>query len=113
MNEPIARLFVFVVLLFALLVAFTSRWTIFQAASLRRNSLNARPLLEQRRIDRGAIVASEIHLSRNLQRHGRAGLDRTMSSSSQRPSRFAIASRQVCASSAGKRGIPSAVWQPG
>jgi len=58
-NEPIARLFVFVVLLFALLVAFTSRWTIFQAASLRSNSLNARPLLEQRRIDRGAILASD------------------------------------------------------
>jgi len=58
-NEPIARLFAFVVVLFALLVAFTSRWTIFQAASLRRNGLNARPLLEQRRIDRGAIVASD------------------------------------------------------
>ena len=59
MNEPIARLFVFVVLLFALLVAFTSRWTNFQAASLRSNSLNARPLLEQRKIDRGAILASD------------------------------------------------------
>jgi penicillin-binding protein A len=48
-----------VVLLFVLLVAFTSRWTIFQAASLRENHLNARGLLEQQHIDRGPIVAAD------------------------------------------------------
>ena len=31
MNGPIARLFGVVILLFALLVVFTSRWTVFQA----------------------------------------------------------------------------------
>jgi peptidoglycan glycosyltransferase len=58
MNQPIARVFALVVVLFALLLAFTSRWTIFEASSLRANVLNKRPLLEQRRIDRGTIVAA-------------------------------------------------------
>jgi peptidoglycan glycosyltransferase len=59
MNKPIVRLFALVVLMFALLLAFTSRWTIFQAASLRDDPLNARGLLEQQRIDRGTIFASD------------------------------------------------------
>jgi penicillin-binding protein A len=59
MNRPIVRLYALVVLLFALLVAFTSRWTIFEAASLRDNRLNRRSLLEQERIQRGSIVAAD------------------------------------------------------
>jgi peptidoglycan glycosyltransferase len=58
-NRPIVRLYGLVVLLFALLVAFTSRWTIFEASSLRGNPLNARALLEQERIDRGRILAAD------------------------------------------------------
>src|SRR5437868_9056681 len=58
-NRPIIRLYGFVVLLFALLVAFTSRWTIFEASSLRANRLNARTLLEQQRVARGPIVAAD------------------------------------------------------
>jgi penicillin-binding protein A len=58
-NRPIVRLYGFVALLFALLVAFTSRWTVFEASSLRENSLNARLLLEQQRIDRAPIVAAD------------------------------------------------------
>lgn len=58
MNRPIIRLYGFIVLLFALLVAFTSRWTVFEASSLRENPLNARRLLEQERIDRGRILAA-------------------------------------------------------
>ncbi len=57
MNRPIVRLFGLVILLFALLLAFTSRWTVFEASSLRNNPLNARSLLEQQRIDRGEIFA--------------------------------------------------------
>jgi peptidoglycan glycosyltransferase len=57
MNRPILRLYMLVLLLFALLVAFTSRWTVFQASSLRENPLNKRSLLEQERIQRGAILA--------------------------------------------------------
>jgi peptidoglycan glycosyltransferase len=44
--------------MFALLLAFTSRWTVFEASSLRDNPLNARSLLEQQRIDRGRILAA-------------------------------------------------------
>ena len=58
MNRPIVRLYGLVVLLFALLVAFTSRWTIFEASSLRSNPLNKRALLEQERIARGRILAA-------------------------------------------------------
>jgi peptidoglycan glycosyltransferase len=58
-NRPIVRLYGLVVVLFALLVAFTSRWTIFEASSLRDNSLNKRAILEQQRIDRGPIVAAD------------------------------------------------------
>jgi penicillin-binding protein A len=59
MNLPIRRVFGFLVLLFALLLVFTSRWTVFQASSLRANALNKRPLLEQQRIDRGSILAAD------------------------------------------------------
>jgi penicillin-binding protein A len=58
MNRPIVRLFALVAVLFALLVAFTSRWTVFEASSLRNNPLNARGLLQQQRIDRGSILAA-------------------------------------------------------
>jgi len=59
MNRPIMRLFGLVTALFALLVAFTSRWTVFEAASLRNNSLNRRELLSQQRIHRGRIKAAD------------------------------------------------------
>jgi len=57
-NRPILRLFALVGLLFALLVAFTSRWTVFEASSLRENPLNKRTLLEQERTPRGVIAAA-------------------------------------------------------
>jgi penicillin-binding protein A len=59
MNRPIVRLYGLVAVMFALLVAFTSRWTVFEASSLRENKLNARTLLEQERIHRGSIVAAD------------------------------------------------------
>lgn len=59
MNRPIIRLYGLVAVLFALLVAFTSRWTVFEASSLRDNPLNERQLLEQQRIERGPILASD------------------------------------------------------
>ncbi len=71
MNRPILRLYGFVVVLFALLVAFTSRWTVFEASSLRANAFNARPLLEQERIDRGPILAADGSvLARSVRRSG-------------------------------------------
>ena len=59
MNRPIFALYGLLVVLFALLVVFTSRWTIFQAAALNDNALNHRPLLESLRIPRGAIHATD------------------------------------------------------
>jgi peptidoglycan glycosyltransferase len=59
MNRPILRLYMLVLVLFALLVAFTSRWTIFEASSLRENPLNQRALIEQTRVQRGAILAAD------------------------------------------------------
>lgn len=59
MNRPIIHLYGFVAVLFALLVAFTSRWSVFEASSLRQNPLNARNLLEQQRVARGTILAAD------------------------------------------------------
>lgn len=59
MNRPIVRLYGLVVVLFALLVAFTSRWTIFEAGALRQNALNRRALLQQERVPRGRILAAD------------------------------------------------------
>jgi peptidoglycan glycosyltransferase len=59
MNAPIMRLFGLVLVLFALLLGFTSRWTVFEAKSLRENDLNRRSLLEEQRIRRGAILADD------------------------------------------------------
>jgi penicillin-binding protein A len=59
MNQPIARLFSVVLLMFALLVVFTSRWTVFDASALRANPNNKRPGLEQQYVQRGEIVAAD------------------------------------------------------
>jgi peptidoglycan glycosyltransferase len=59
MRPQIVRLFGAVVVLFALLVVFTSRWTVFDATSLANNSLNRLTLLAQLRIKRGEILASD------------------------------------------------------
>jgi peptidoglycan glycosyltransferase len=59
MNAPIARLFAVVVILFALLVVFTSRWTVFGAEQLRDNPKNKRELLEAQKIHRGLIRAGD------------------------------------------------------
>jgi penicillin-binding protein A len=58
-NRPIVRLYGLVVVLFALLIAFTSRWTIFEAGALRNSALNRRALLQQERIQRGSILAAD------------------------------------------------------
>jgi peptidoglycan glycosyltransferase len=57
MNPPILRLFGLFVILFATLVVFTSRWTVFEAQKLDNNSLNARTLIDEEKIKRGQILA--------------------------------------------------------
>ena len=57
MNTPIARLFTIVLLLFAALIAFTSRWSVFDAQALRDNPKNRRGLIEELQVKRGTIRA--------------------------------------------------------
>ncbi len=59
MNKPIVGLFGLVIVLFALLVAFTSRWTVFEAEALRDNELNRRELLQEQKVHRGPIRARD------------------------------------------------------
>ncbi len=56
MNAPITRLFVAVLVLFTLLVAFTSNWAVFDADELQAKSENKRPLFEAQQIERGKIL---------------------------------------------------------
>ena len=59
MNAPIFRLYAFFVVLFAVLIAFTSRWAVFGATGLRENPENKRVVLEEQRIKRGVIRARD------------------------------------------------------
>ena len=59
MNGAIVKLFGLVVLLFALLIAWTSRWTVFEATALDNNKLNKRTLVDDLRIKRGRILADD------------------------------------------------------
>jgi peptidoglycan glycosyltransferase len=59
MSGPIMRLFATIVLLFAILVIWTSRWSVLDAKDLRDNALNKRPLLAQLHVKRGAIKAGD------------------------------------------------------
>jgi penicillin-binding protein A len=58
-SRPIVRLFGVIVFLFALLVVWTSRWTVFDSAKLQNNTLNVRTLLDELRIKRGQILAAD------------------------------------------------------
>jgi peptidoglycan glycosyltransferase len=59
MNAPVVRLFALVLVLFGVLVAFTSRWSVFEAQALRENPANRRELLEEQRVRRGLIRAAD------------------------------------------------------
>lgn len=55
MNAQVTRLFVLVLVLFGLLVGFTSWWTVVDANELEENAANKRPQLESLRVRRGRI----------------------------------------------------------
>jgi peptidoglycan glycosyltransferase len=57
MNGQIVRLFGLFVVLFTVLIVWTTRWTVIDAKSLRNNPLNDRTLVQELRIKRGRIVA--------------------------------------------------------
>jgi peptidoglycan glycosyltransferase len=58
-NRQIVKLFAFVVVLFGVLVGFTSYWSVFDAEALKEKEANKRPLLEQQQIRRGRILAAD------------------------------------------------------
>jgi peptidoglycan glycosyltransferase len=58
-NRQIVKLFGFIVVLFAILVGFTSYWSVFDAKNLKAQEANKRPLLEQQQIRRGRILAAD------------------------------------------------------
>jgi peptidoglycan glycosyltransferase len=58
-NRQIVKLFAFVVVLFGVLVGFTSYWSVFDAKALKEKDANKRPLLEQQQIRRGRILAAD------------------------------------------------------
>jgi peptidoglycan glycosyltransferase len=68
-NRQIAILFSLFAVLFAVLIVFTSRWTVLEADSLADHPANRRPLIEEQRIPRGLILARDgTVLARSVQR---------------------------------------------
>jgi penicillin-binding protein A len=59
MNKSIARLFVVVLLLFALLIVWTSRWTVFSASALQNDPLNKLSLYQSWTVKKGQILADD------------------------------------------------------
>jgi peptidoglycan glycosyltransferase len=59
LNRQISQLFGLAVVLFGLLIVFTSRWTVFEAKSLEDETANRRPLIEEQQIPRGLIYARD------------------------------------------------------
>ena len=59
MNRQIVKLFALILGLYALLFGFTSYWSVFDSDSLKANTANRRPLLEEQTIERGKILADD------------------------------------------------------
>jgi peptidoglycan glycosyltransferase len=70
LNRQIAQLFGLFVLLFAVLVAFTSYWSVLAAEGLEDNPSNRRALIREQKIPRGLILAADGHtvLARSIPR---------------------------------------------
>lgn len=59
MNQGIRRMFVVVLVLFTVLLAFTARWTVVEADQLSANEFNRRPQLQTARVPRGDLRAAD------------------------------------------------------
>ncbi|MET0126983.1 MAG: hypothetical protein ABW249_00205, partial [Solirubrobacterales bacterium] len=59
MNRQIIRVYVLVLLLFGLLVYFTSKWAVFDADALQDRDQNRRPLIEEQQVPRGSITSAD------------------------------------------------------
>ncbi len=69
-NVPIRRLLAVVLLLFALLVGFTSQWSVFDAEDLEAKTENKRPLFEAQQIKRGKITTADGEVIANSTKTG-------------------------------------------
>jgi peptidoglycan glycosyltransferase len=69
-NVPIRRLLAVVLLLFALLVGFTSQWSVFDADDLEAKTENKRPLFEAQQIKRGKITTADGEVIANSTKTG-------------------------------------------
>jgi peptidoglycan glycosyltransferase len=58
-SAQITRLFGFIVVLFGLLIVFTTRWTVIDKSSLDNNALNHLTLIQELKIKRGRILADD------------------------------------------------------
>jgi peptidoglycan glycosyltransferase len=58
-SSQISRLFGLIVVMFALLVVFTTRWTVIDKSKLDNNSLNHITLIQELKIKRGRILADD------------------------------------------------------
>ena len=58
MSSQIMKLFAVIVVLFALLVVWTTRWTVIDATALNNNPLNSRTLITALKMQRGRILAA-------------------------------------------------------
>ena len=59
MNAPILRIYTLFLLMFAVLVYFTSKWAVFDAEGLEDRNENRRPLIAEQQIERGKIESSD------------------------------------------------------
>lgn len=59
MNKPIRNLYLVVVAMFALLLGYTSWWTVFNDEPLRTSAQNTRDQIRAERVPRGKIVAAD------------------------------------------------------
>lgn len=57
MNRSVIRLFGVVILLFTILIVWTSRWTVFSATALNNNGLNKLQFFASLKVKRGSILA--------------------------------------------------------
>jgi peptidoglycan glycosyltransferase len=58
-NKSISKLYVVIILLFALLLVWTSRWTVFDASALNSNSLNKLSFFATEKVKRGRVLADD------------------------------------------------------
>ncbi|MBN8866095.1 MAG: hypothetical protein J0H98_00940 [Solirubrobacterales bacterium] len=70
MNARIVKLFAFIGVMFAVLVGFTSYWTVFDANNLKNERVNKRPLFAAQQIKRGRIMTADGKIIARSVRHG-------------------------------------------